>query len=120
MEDLEFEFYTRPNGHTEFAEYLDSLDVKAKAKLLARINMVATYGLSAGIHHNWVKPLEKNLYEIRSRVSNNQQRGLYFHVDGVHYVITHGFTKKTLKTPPREINHAKKLRDEYFANRKEQ
>ena len=24
MEDLEFEFYTRPNGHTEFAEYLDS------------------------------------------------------------------------------------------------
>lgn len=120
MEDLEFEFYTRPNGHTEFVEYLDSLDVKAKAKLLARINMVATYGLSAGIQHNWVKPLEKNLYEIRSRVSNNQQRGLYFHVDGVHYVITHGFTKKTQKTPPREINHAKELRDEYFANRKEQ
>ncbi|MBC6909859.1 type II toxin-antitoxin system RelE/ParE family toxin, partial [Lactobacillus reuteri] len=60
MKDLEFEFYTRPNGHTEFVEYLDSLDVKAKAKLLARINMVSTYGLSAGIQHNWVKPLEKN------------------------------------------------------------
>src|SRR5699024_11857854 len=70
--------------------------------------MVSTYGLSAGIQHNWVKPLEKNLYEIRSRISNNQQRGLYFHVDGVHYVITHGFTKKTQKTPPREINQDRK------------
>ena len=57
MKDLEFEFYTRPNGHTEFVEYLDSLDVKAKAKLLARINMVSTYGISSGIHLNWVKPL---------------------------------------------------------------
>ena len=119
MEKLNFEFYTRPNGHTEFAEYLGSLDVKTKAKLLARINMVSTYGLSTGIQHNWVKPLEKNLYEIRSRVSNNQQRGLYFHVDGDHYVITHGFTKKTPKTPLQEINHAKQLRTEYFANRKE-
>lgn len=41
MEELDFEFYTRPNGHTEFKEYLDSLDVKSRAKLLARINIVA-------------------------------------------------------------------------------
>lgn len=35
MEELNFEFYTRPNGHTEFQEYLDSLNTKARAKLLA-------------------------------------------------------------------------------------
>ena len=82
--------------------------------------MVATHGISVGIQHDWVKQLDSNLYEIRSRVSNNQQRGLYFHVEENHYVITHGFTKKTQKTPQREINHAKQLRAEYLENRKEQ
>ena len=82
--------------------------------------MIATHGISVGIQHDWVKQLDCNLYEIRSRVSNNQQRGLYFHVEENHYVITHGFTKKTQKTPQREINHAKKLRAEYLENRKEQ
>lgn len=56
--------------------------------------MISLNGIKVGIEHDWVKPLEKNLYEIRSRVSNNQYRGIYFHVDGKHYVITHGFTKK--------------------------
>lgn len=119
MEKLKFEFYVRPNGHSEFAEYLDSLDPKSKAKLLNRIYMVSIYGIRVGIQHDWVKPLEHNLYEIRSRVSNNQFRGLYFHVSETHYVITHGFTKKTKKTPPQEINHAKELRNEYFDNLEE-
>lgn len=120
MKDLDFEFYTRPNGHTEFQEYLDSLDKKAQAKLLARINAVSLNGIAIGIEHDWVKQIDKNLYEIRSRTSNNQQRELYFHVDGLHYVITHGFTKKQQKTPTREIKHAKELRKEYFDNRREQ
>lgn len=60
-----------------------------------------------GIRHDWVKALDNNPYEIRSRVSNNQQRGLYFHVKANHYIIAHGFTKKNQKTPQREINHAK-------------
>ncbi|WP_411162804.1 type II toxin-antitoxin system RelE/ParE family toxin [Lactobacillus johnsonii] len=117
MERLNFEFYTRPNGHTEFQEYLSELNEKERAKLLARIYMISLNGIKVGIEHDWVKPLEKNLYEIRSRVSNNQYRGIYFHVDGDHYVITHGFTKKTRKTPLKEIEHAKTLRTEYFAHR---
>lgn len=116
MEKLKFEFYTRPNGHSEFLEYLESLNKTSRAKLLARIDKVATYGVSVGIQHNWVKQLDKNLYEIRSRVSNNQQRGIYFHVEDNHYIITHGFTKKTPKTPRREIIHAKELRTEYLTN----
>lgn len=94
-EELDFEFYQRPNGHTEFQEFLDQLNQKDRAKLLATIHVVSIHGISAGIQQNWVKRLEKNLYEIRSKVGHNQQRGLYFHVDGTKYMITHGFTKKT-------------------------
>lgn len=88
MEELDFEFYERPNGHIEFQEFLDKLNKKDRVKLLAVIHAVSIYGIDVGIQQNWVK-----------------------------YMITHGFTKKTQKTPTREIEHAKKLRDEYFANK---
>ncbi|WP_436896562.1 type II toxin-antitoxin system RelE/ParE family toxin [Mammaliicoccus sciuri] len=42
----------------------------------------------------WVKKLENNLYEIRSKRGNNIQRVIYFRVVDNRYVITHGFTKK--------------------------
>lgn len=117
MEELDFEFYERPNGHIEFQEFLDKLNKKDRVKLLAVIHAVSIYGIDVGIQQNWVKYIDKNLYEIRSKIGNVQQRGLYFHIDGTKYMITHGFTKKTQKTPTREIEHAKKLRDEYFANK---
>ena len=47
---------------------------------------------------------------------------LYFHVKNNQYIITHGFTKKTPKTPVREIQHAKMIKVEYeeeqYANNK--
>ena len=46
--------------------------------------------------------------EIRLKCPNSIQRALYFHVINNRYIITHGFTKKTQKTPPREIEQAKR------------
>ena len=68
-----------------------------------------------------IKKLDTEIYEIRSKVSSNIQRALYFHVKNNQYIITHGFTKKTQKTPKREIIHAKQIRrefeEEYYANK---
>ena len=61
----------------------------------------------------WVKKLDNDIFEIRSKVSSNIQRALYFHVIGDRYIITHGFTKKTQKTPTSEIRHAKELKKEF-------
>ncbi|HIF1060037.1 TPA: type II toxin-antitoxin system RelE/ParE family toxin, partial [Enterococcus faecium] len=47
---------------------------------------------------------------------SNIQRAIYFHVVNGRYVITHGFTKKTEKTPISELKHAKELREEWFTN----
>lgn len=49
MKELDFEFYTRPNGHNEFQEFLDKLDTKSRARLLGRIYMVSIHGISTGI-----------------------------------------------------------------------
>ena len=36
------------------------------------------------------------------------------------YIITHGFTKKTQKTPAREIKHAKVIRAEYYQRKEDE
>ncbi|WP_251547817.1 type II toxin-antitoxin system RelE/ParE family toxin [Limosilactobacillus caecicola] len=61
----------------------------------------------------WTKKLEDNLYEIRSKLASNIQQAIYFHWDGNQYIITHGFTKKTNKTPRREIRTGRRRRDDY-------
>lgn len=120
MEKAEFIFYERPNGRVEFEEFLNSIPRKDRIKLLSIIDKVEQHGITIGIKQKWVAVIDRNLYEIRSKIGNNQQRGLYFHINGDEYMITHGFTKKTQKTPTKEIKHAKELRAEYFSRELEQ
>ncbi|MDF7672281.1 type II toxin-antitoxin system RelE/ParE family toxin [Lactobacillus sp. ESL0701] len=116
MKNPEFESYQRPNGHDEFVEWLDKLSIKDQQKLLQVITDTEEQGLLVAQRMNWVKKIgvTRNLYELRSKVGKNIQRALYFHVEDERYVITHGFTKKTQKTPIFEIKHAISLRKEWY------
>lgn len=111
--ETKFEFYTCLNGRTEFIEFLQTLPLKDKQKLLATISLIQEHGLFIAQRMEWVKKLDNDIFEIRSKVSSNIQRALYFHVIGDRYIITHGFTKKTQKTPTSEIRHAKELKKEF-------
>lgn len=121
MEKPKFVSYTRPNGHNEFEEFYNSLPVKDRNKLRATIEMIEEAGIQAAIQLEWVKKLDSEINEIRSKVSSNIQRALYFHVKNNQYIITHGFTKKTQKTPIKEIIRAKQIKsefeEEYYANK---
>ena len=118
MEKISFETFKRPNGHDEFLEWLETLPKKDSAKLLRTIEETEKNGMLVAQRLKWVKKLDTNLYELRSKVGSNIQRAIYFHVDNGRYVITHGFTKKTEKTPITELKHAKELREEWFTNEK--
>lgn len=120
MEKPKFRPYRRPSGHIEFIEYLESLPKKERAKLQLAIKTTEEVGLQTASRLLLVKKLDTNLYELRSRQGKTFQRGLYFHVVGSDYVITHGFSKKTNKTPQKEINHAIDLRAEFYKNYKEE
>lgn len=109
-----FEYIRRPDGTSEFEDFLDSLPEKDAVKLLAVIEKTEKYGIPIAARNKWVKKLENNLYEIRSKVSSNIQRALYFHVVDNRYVITHGFTKKTDKTPENEKNRAREIRKKFM------
>ena len=121
MEKPKFISYIRPNGHNEFEEFYNSLPIKDKNKLRATIDMIEEAGIQAAIQLEWVKKLDSEINEIRSKVSSNIQRALYFHVKNNQYIITHGFTKKTQKTPIKELERAKQIKyefeEEYYATK---
>lgn len=119
MKKIEFEFYKRSNGKVEFLDFLKKLPHKDQVKLIATINNVQDYGINVAIKEQWVKKLDTNLYELRSKVANNIQRAIYFHYENNRYVITHGFTKKTQKTPIKELRHGMVLRKEYLNRKRE-
>ncbi len=95
---------------------METLPKKDSAKLLRTIEETEKNGMLVAQRLKWVKKLDTNLYELRSKVGSNIQRAIYFHVVNGRYVITHGFTKKTEKTPISELKHAKELREEWFTN----
>lgn len=86
------------------------------------IEIIEKKGMIIAFQLELVKKLDYEFYEIRSKISTHIQRVLYFHKDSNKYIVTHGFTKKTQKTPVREIQHAKTIKAEYeeeqYANNK--
>lgn len=115
---IKFDTYTRPSGKNEFNEFYLSLPTKEQAKLMSVIKKTEEYGLAAAIQQQWVDIIDSDIFELRARFAKNYERALYFHVDGSNYMITHGFKKKTNKTPQREIKHAHDLMKEYYKNKK--
>ncbi len=54
------------------------------------------------------------LYEIRVEVGSNIFRAFAFFDEGKLIIVANGFQKKTQKTPPSELELAKKIKKEYF------
>lgn len=99
----------------EFDDYLQSLGSKDEAKFRALIDRVESTELQDSIRKERVKELENNLYELRARTDEHWLRGCYFQVRGSHYYITHSFSKKTRKTPNKEIARALSIRKKHFS-----
>lgn len=114
MDKLYFDYAKDNKGNSIFESYVDTLPDKIAAKLLARIIEIEENGLQTSIKMKWIKKLDKNLYEIRTKFGSNIQRAIYFQKIGNQYIITHGFTKKTQKTPKKEIDRAKRIRKGYL------
>ncbi|MYV04575.1 MULTISPECIES: type II toxin-antitoxin system RelE/ParE family toxin [Furfurilactobacillus] len=97
-----------------FLKFLRNLSDKDRAKLVGTISLIESHELYVAIRQLWVKKIEDNLFEIRSIQSNNIRRAIYFHIEENNYFITLGFTKKSNKTPQRQIDSAKRIRAKYL------
>ena len=109
-------FYDLPDGTEPAKEFLDNLDAKMFAKMIRAIEILKAGGTA--VREPYSKHLDDGIFEVRAQIGSNISRVLFFFFDGQRFILTHGFIKKTQKTPPSEIERAKKYRAEYI-NRKE-
>ena len=110
------EFYEMEDGRQPAREFLLSLDKNMRAKLLHRIVLLRDNGTA--LREPYSKPIGDGIFELRTVFSSNITRVLYFFYRGQTIILTNGFIKKTQKTPPGEIDRAKKYRADYL-HRKE-
>lgn len=108
---MEIKFYESADGQVPVRDFLDGLDIKMRQKMLRSIMALQEMGYSLRMPLS--EFLEDGIFELRAQAGNNISRVLYFFMLGNQAILTHGFIKKTQKTPAREIKRAKKMRDEY-------
>ena len=94
-------YYISPSGKIPVKDFLDASSPKSKAKALRILMHVQEYGLQAVTSH--VKKLAGiPLWEIRI-LGGDSVRILFVTQLGKRILLLHAFTKKTNKTPAKEI-----------------
>ena len=111
------EFYETQDGKSQLWEFLEDLRIKAATSKDARIQhkQASLYiellqQNGTRLNENITKHLEDGIWELRP--GNN--RVFYFFFQDNTFVLLHQFRKKTQKTPKREIEKAKRERDDYL------
>ena len=116
MSAIKVDFYELPDGSRPAEEFLISLPAKMRAKMARTVILLENNG--PALRAPYSKPLGDGIFELRAQVGTDISRVLYFfYVDGAA-ILTHGFIKKTEKTPKSEIDRAKKYRKEYLNRRR--
>ncbi len=111
MTKFEVIFYEKENGDCPVEDFLLSLDMKMKAKMVGLLELLEEYGNQ--LREPYSKHLDDGIFEIRCKVGSNITRVLYFFYYEGKIILTNGFVKKTQKTPPEQIKMAKEFRADY-------
>ena len=107
MQELNFDvdFYDLEDGTKPAEAFIEELPPKMMAKVLRSVHMLRVNG--SELREPYSKHLDDGIFEIRVKVGTDISRVLYFFMVGRKAILTHGFIKKTQKTPPSEIDRAK-------------
>lgn len=116
MQKFEVLFYDKEDGTEPAKEFIQSLDVKMRVKVMKTVELLQNNGTE--LRKPYSEHLEDGIFELRVKIGSDISRVLYFFVVGRRAILTNGFIKKQQKTPANEIERAKRYRAE-FLSRKE-
>jgi phage-related protein len=97
-----------------FWDFYNPLNQNEKDKVDYVLHIVMSVQMISG---KFFKHLEDGIYEIRVEVGSNIYRIFSFFDDNKLVILLNGFQKKSQKTPKKEIERAKKLRRDYYADK---
>ena len=108
MKKINVNFFKTSSGSEPVKEWLKSLCAEDR-RILGEDIKTVEYGWPLGMP--LVRKLEKNLWEVRSHITNKEIARIFFTIIGDIMVLLHGFKKKSQATPLNELNLAKERRD---------
>ncbi len=108
-------FYKTANGKCPVQEFLDSLPGKVARKIVWVIKLLEDIDMIPSFYFKKLVGTEE-IWECRIQFGSNAYRIFGFFI-GNMVVLTHGFVKKTQKTPVHEIERAVAYRRDFLRRR---
>ncbi len=109
-------FYKTADGRCPVHDFLDSLQSKVAQKVTWVLNLLEDLDI---VPSSYFKKLvgSEEIWECRIQFGSNAYRIFCFFVDNSVVVLTHGFIKKSQKTPKSEIERAESYRRDFLKRR---
>ena len=76
MENFKILFYDKPDGSEPAKDFILSMNVKMRAKMLKTIELLSTNGNN--LRKPYSEHLEDGIFEVRAKVGSDISRVLYF------------------------------------------
>lgn len=97
-----------------FTDFITSISVAEARKVFYVIDMLK---MQERLSTKFVKHVEDGIYELRAEHCGNIFRVFFIFDEDNIVLLFNGFQKKSQKTPRKEIEQAKKLMIEYYAEK---
>jgi phage-related protein len=110
-------FYKPIDGRCPIQTFFDSLPSKAAQKTTWVLSLLEDLDIVPSSYFKKLTGTE-DIWECRVQFGSNIYRILCFFVDSSVVVLTHGFIKKSQKTPKQEIEKAEAYRRDFMERRK--
>ncbi|WP_123054662.1 type II toxin-antitoxin system RelE/ParE family toxin [Clostridium sp. JN-1] len=105
------DFYRTKDDIVPVEEFLNSLNIKMRAKALHELNILQQFGIS--LREPYSKSIKDGIFELRIKLGSDISRIFYFFRIGNKIILTNGFIKKAQNTPKSEINKALRYKADY-------
>jgi len=109
-------FYKTADGKCPIQDFLDSLPGKVAQKVAWVLSLLEDLEVVPSTYFKKLVGTE-DIWECRIQLASNAYRIFCFFEGNSVVILTHGFTKKTQKTPQQEIERAEAYRRDYLKRR---
>ena len=105
------EYYETEDGTRPAEAFILDQDKKMQAKIFMVLELLEEMGPALRLPYS--ENLQDGIFEVRAKQGSDISRVLYFFFTGRKIILTNGFVKKSQKTPPGELERAKRYRADF-------
>ncbi|OGS21433.1 MAG: hypothetical protein A3J83_08455 [Elusimicrobia bacterium RIFOXYA2_FULL_40_6] len=105
-------FYTNQRGDSPVDEFLDSLQIKTRAKVEKWLQRLQEYG--PNLPRPFSDTLRDKIRELRVSHGGLEIRLLYFFWHDRAIIVAHGFLKKTREVSEQDIERAVRVKNDFL------